>query len=182
MQPFQPACAGLSVVPGDSFNLIIRLFTGVGGARAPLQIAPGEVFALALGRTVCTTADNGAGRLLTLVNADGTRLMRQFTPAETGRLCGPAAGPLAWHFKRIPTPGVVRTYAQGALTLIAPTACGIGDRVIELVVGDGSVTIDLGPIPDAASYTDAREAAIRQDTDVQLDRLETEAFAAALLF
>lgn len=189
------ACATLGLVPGDTFDLRINLYSGTDGNRLPLQMAPGEVFVLTLGRVVATTAAAGPDRLQVLASAEHTAFLRQFTPAETGRFraAGPCGPPLDWSFVRIPAPGIRRTYARGPIVLtpslspshalgLSPTGCaGPAPRVVDLVVGEGGVTLEMGGVPDVASYTDAREAALRADLAEFLLLAETRAAAFALL-
>jgi len=178
------ACASLGLVPGDSLDVLVNLFSGSDGNKLPLQMVPGEVFVLTLGREVASTAAAGPSRLQVSASADRTTLSRQFTPAETslfraaGGLCGP---PLEWSLVRIPAHGIRRTYARGAITVASPGCGGPVLQRIDLVVAEGGVTIQLGGVPDVASYTDAREAAIRQDLARQLDQAETLSAAFALL-
>lgn len=179
-----PACASLGLVPGDSLDVLINLYSGTDGNKVPLQTAPGEVFVLTLGRLVATTAAAGKGRLQVLTTDDRTTFSRQFTPDETSRFRnggGECGSPLEWSFVRIPAPGVRRTYARGSLTLGSPNCAGPAIRTLDLVVTDGGVTIEMGGVPDVASYVDAREAVIRQDFDLQNHQAETLAAAFALL-
>ena len=179
------ACATLGLVPGDSLDVLIDLFSGSDGNKLPLQMAAGEVFVLTLGRAVASTAAAGPSRLQVSVSADRTTLSRQFTPAETsvfrtaGGHCGP---PLDWSLVRIPVHGIRRTYARGPIAVASLPGCG-GSALqrIDLVVTEGGVTIEMGGVPDVASYTDAREAAIRQDLARRFDQAETLAAAFALL-
>lgn len=179
-----PACASLGLVPGDSLDVLINLFSGTDGIKTPLQMVPGEVFVLTLGRIVASTAAPGKGRLQVLANDDRTTFSRQFTPEETARFRlagGDCGSPLEWSFVRIPAPGIRRTYARGPITLSTPNCAGPAIRTLDLTVTDGGVVIEMGGVPDVASYTDAREAAIRQDFDLQNHQAETLAAAFALL-
>ena len=182
------ACATIGLVPGDSLDVVIHLFTAPNGNRLPLQMVAGEAFVLTLGREVATTAAAGPSRLQVAVSADRTTLSRQFTPAETGPFrasdharggsCGP---PLDWSLVRIPAPGIRRTYARGPIAVAAPGCGGALLQRIDLTVTEGGTILEFGGVPDVASYTDAREAAIRQDLALQLAEAETLAAAYALL-
>ncbi|WP_159392717.1 hypothetical protein [Methylobacterium sp. C1] len=178
------ACASLGLVPGDSLDLLINLYTDEDGNKLPLQMDPGEVFVLTVGREVATTAANGPERLQVLATADRTTFSRQFTPAETSRFRqsgGQCGQPLEWSFVRIPRKGIRRTYARGPITLSAGNCAGPAIQTLDLIVKDGGVFIEMGGVPDVASYTDAREAAIRQDMGLQINQAETLAAAFALL-
>lgn len=183
MNLMQPASATLSILPGDTLDLTFNLFTDYGGgARGPLQTDPGEIFVLTLGRIVISTSGAPASKLLMTSDDQKTTLFRQLSALETRRFTGNSCGqPLTWSLARVPTPTVRRTYVEGPIKLISPIAGGCGDQTFDLTVTEGGLTIDIG-VPDVASYTDAREALIRQDMARELDRVENEAFAAALLF
>lgn len=178
----QPAVVPLQVVAGDTFDLTLRLHTVGGSDRVPLEMTPGEAFVLSLdwpkGRIVATTSDAlDPDRLALIVGPDKTELMRQFTPAETRRLLGQN---VIWSLYRVPAPGDRRTYVAGRVTVLGPGQGGPGDSVLDVSVLDESIIVDIS-VPDAASYTDAREAIIRQDMAAAIADSENFAAAAALL-
>lgn len=178
------ACAAIALVPGDTLDLLIHLYTAADGNRLPLQMVPGEAFVLTLGREVATTAAIGPSRLQVAVGADRTTLARQFTPAETGPFrnagspCGP---PLDWSLVRIPAQGIRRTYARGPIAVAAHGCGGAPLQRLDLTVTEGGTVIQPGGVPDVASYADAREAALRQDLALRFAEAETRAAAYALL-
>ena len=178
----QPAVAPLQIVAGDTFDLTIRLHTTDGGNRLPLEVAPGEAFVISLdwakGRIVSTTSDAfDVDRLALVIGPDKTELVRQFTPAETRRLLGQT---VIWSLYRGPAPGQRRTYVTGRVTVVPPGEGALGDTVLDVSVLAESIIVDVS-VPDAASYTDAREALIRQDMAAAIADSENFAAAAALL-
>lgn len=178
----QLAVVPLQIVAGDSLTLTIRLHTTDGGNRLPLQIAAGEAFVVSLdwakGRIVSTTSDAfDSDRLALIVGPDKTELVRQFTPAETRRLLGQS---VIWSLYRVPAPGDRRTYVTGPVQVIGPGQGAPGDTVLDVSVLEQSIIVDVS-VPDAASYTDAREVIIRQDMAAAIADAKKFYAASALL-
>jgi hypothetical protein len=177
------ACGSIPVTPGDTLDVRINLFSGSDGNKLPLQIAAGEVFVLKVGREVASSAGQGPSRLQVLANEETTSFIRQFSPLETVKFGGSQGCPvpLEWSFSRIPTKGVHRTYAAGPITVeLRPNG---GTQVsFDLIVTDtGAVAIDLGPVPDVASYTDAVAAELRAEMATHSADSNSVAAAYALL-